>query len=229
MKKIFAVGLIFLLITGCSSNTISQGSNSTAATTDTSKENVVIATDPPTQTDKTLTTDNVEHTNKDNLSLNNVDEYSLIFDGEYISLNTANYSGFINKLGAIKSDKKFKVDWSGNYLWREREFDGITICTLIVDSKESGDKTKSVTAYSPKFKTKRNISVGDKLEKLTEVYKKMQIADKNNKVVTNGITTTGEYMFNAEGNYGSTAPYISFKVDNSLIKEISIVVDDEVG
>lgn len=43
------------------------------------------------------------------------------------------------------------------------------------------------------------------------------------------ITTTGEYMFNAEDNYGSTATYISFKVDNSFIKQISIVVDDEAG
>ncbi len=219
MKKFFivsVVSVIFILITGCNSNIIPQGSNSTAAITATSKENIVITTDTPTQTGKTLTTDNV-------------DEYSLIFDGEYISLNTANYSGFINKLGAIKSDKKSKVDWSGNCLWREREFDGITICTLIVDSDESRDKTKSVTAYSPKFETKRNISVGDKLEKLTEVYKKMQIADKDNNLVTNGITTTGEYLFNAEGNYGSTAPYINFKVDNSIIKQISIVVDDEAG
>nr|WP_312292176.1 hypothetical protein [Clostridium chromiireducens] len=221
MKKIFVVSvvsLIFTLITGCNSNIIPQESNSTA----TSKENVVITTDTPTQTGN-------ERTNKDNFSLNNIDEYSLIFDNEYISLNTANYSGFINKLGAIRSDKKLKVDWSGNCLWREREFDGITICTLIVDSDESRDKTKSVTVYSPKFKTKRNISVGDKLEKLTEVYKKMQIADKNNKLVTNGVTTTGEYLFNAEGKYGSTAPYINFKVDNSIIKQISIVVDDEAG
>lgn len=228
MKKFFivsVVSVIFILIIGCNSNIIPQGTNSKAAITATSKENVAT----PTQTGKTLTTDNVERTNKDNFSLNNIDEYSLIFDGEYISLNTANYSGFINKLGAIKSDKRSKVDWSGNCLWREREFDGITICTLIVDSDESRDKTKSVTAYSPKFKTKRNISVGDKLEKLTEVYKKMQIADKNNKLVTNGITTTGEYLFNAEGNYGSTAPYINFKVDNSIIKQISIVVDDEAG
>lgn len=111
MKKIIIVCVICILITGCNSNTIPQGSNSTA----TSKENVVTTTDTPTQTDKTLTTNNVERTNKENFSLNNIDEYSLIFDDEYISLNTVNYSGFINKLGAIKSDKKLKVVTNGHY------------------------------------------------------------------------------------------------------------------
>ena len=87
MKKFFivsVVSLMFILITGCNSNIIFQGSNSTDATA-TSKENAAITTDTTTQTDKTLTTDNVERTNKDNFSLNNIDEYSLIFDSRCLS------------------------------------------------------------------------------------------------------------------------------------------------